>query len=48
MKKDDRKAYVLIILVAFAAAYAKHFKKQAIGRGAILGAHTAINCLRKL
>ncbi len=33
---------------AYAAAYAKHFKKQAIGCGAVLGGHTAINCLMKL
>ena len=33
---------------AYAAAYAKHFKKQAIGCGVILGGHTAINCLMKL
>jgi len=33
---------------AYAAAYAKHFKKQAIGCGVILGGHTAINCLMEL
>ncbi len=33
---------------AYAAAYAKHFKKQAIGCGVVLGGHTAINCLMKL
>lgn len=33
---------------AYAAAYAKHFKKQAIGCGVILGGETAINCLMKL
>ena len=33
---------------AYAAAYAKHFKKQAIGCGVILGGHTVINCLMKL
>tara|TARA_B100001093_G_scaffold518623_1_gene604157 strand:- start:1181 stop:1891 length:711 start_codon:yes stop_codon:yes gene_type:complete len=33
---------------AYAAAYAKHFKKQAIGCGVILGGHTAINCLMQL
>ena len=33
---------------AYAAAYAKHFKKQAIGCGVILGGHTAINCLMDL
>ena len=33
---------------AYAAAYAKHFKKQAIGCGVILGGHTAVNCLMEL
>ena len=33
---------------AYAAAYAKHFKKQAIGCGVILGGHTAINCMMQL
>ena len=33
---------------AYAAAYAKHFKKQAIGCGVILGGHTAINCMMDL
>jgi len=33
---------------AYAAAYAKNFKKQAIGCGVILGGHTAINCLMDL
>ena len=33
---------------AYAAAYAKHFKKQAIGCGVVLGGHTAINCLMEL
>ena len=33
---------------AYAAAYAKHFKKQAIGCGVVLGGHTAINCMMKL
>ncbi len=33
---------------AYASAYAKHFKKQAIGCGVVLGGHTAINCLMKL
>jgi len=33
---------------AYAAAYAKHFKKQAIGCGVILGGHTAINSLMQL
>ena len=32
----------------YAAAYAKNFKKQAIGCGVILGGHTAINCLMDL
>ena len=29
----------------YAAAYAKHYKKQAIGCGVVIGGHTAINCL---
>lgn len=33
---------------AYAAAYARHFKKQAIGCGVVLGGHTAINCLMEL
>ena len=33
---------------SYAAAYAKHFKKQAIGCGVVLGGHTAINCLMPL
>ena len=33
---------------SYAAAYAKHFKKQAIGCGVVLGGHTAINCLMHL
>tara|TARA_R100000664_G_C2753760_1_gene141208 strand:+ start:23 stop:742 length:720 start_codon:yes stop_codon:yes gene_type:complete len=33
---------------SYAAAYAKHFKRQAIGCGVILGGHTAINCLMEL
>jgi|TARA_R110001606_G_scaffold355358_1_gene506284 predicted phosphodiesterase len=33
---------------SYAAAYAKNFKKQAIGCGVILGGHTAINCLMDL
>jgi predicted phosphodiesterase len=33
---------------SYAAAYAKHFKKQAIGCGVVLGGHTAINCLMDL
>ena len=32
----------------YAAAYAKHYKKQAIGCGLVLGGHTAINCLMPL
>lgn len=33
---------------SYAAAYAKHFKKQAIGCGVVLGGHTAVNCLMPL
>lgn len=33
---------------SYAAAYAKNFKKQAIGCGVIIGGHTAINCLMNL
>ena len=33
---------------SYAAAYAKNFKKQAIGCGVILGGHTAINVLMPL
>jgi hypothetical protein len=33
---------------AYAAAYAKHFKKQAIGCGVVIGGHTAINRLMSL
>ena len=33
---------------AYAAAYAKHFKKQAIGCGVVIGGHTAINRLMEL
>ena len=33
---------------SYAAAYARHFKKQAIGCGVVLGGHTAINCLMEL
>lgn len=33
---------------AYAAAYARHFKKQAIGCGIVIGGHTAINCLMEL
>jgi hypothetical protein len=32
----------------YAAAYAKNFKKQAIGCGVVLGGHTAINVLMPL
>ena len=31
-----------------AAAYAKNFKRQAIGCGVVLGGHTAINVLMEL
>ena len=30
---------------SYAAAYAKNFKKQALGCGIVIGGHTAINCL---
>lgn len=33
---------------SYAAAYAKHFKKQAIGCGVVIGGHTAINVLMDL
>ena len=33
---------------SFAAAYAKNYKKQAIGCGVIIGGHTAINCMMEL
>ena len=33
---------------SYAAAYAKNFKKQAIGCGVVIGGHTAINCLMAL
>tara|TARA_R110000822_G_scaffold131029_2_gene267858 strand:+ start:2055 stop:2768 length:714 start_codon:yes stop_codon:yes gene_type:complete len=33
---------------SYAAAYAKNFKKQAIGCSVVMGGHTAINCLMKL
>ena len=33
---------------SYAAAYARNFKKQAIGCGVVIGGHTAINCLMKL
>ena len=32
----------------YAAAYAKNFKKQAIGCGIVIGGHTAINCMMDL
>lgn len=33
---------------SYAAAYAKHFKRQAIGCGVVIGGHTAINILMDL
>jgi predicted phosphodiesterase len=33
---------------SYAAAYAKNFKKQAIGCGVVIGGHTAINCMMEL
>ena len=33
---------------SYAAAYAKNFKKQAIGCGVVIGGHTAINCMMDL
>jgi hypothetical protein len=30
---------------SYAAAYAKNFKKQAIGVGVVIGGHTAFNCM---
>lgn len=33
---------------SYAAAYAKNFKKQAIGCGVVIGGHTAINCMMQL
>ena len=33
---------------SYAAAYAKNFKRQAIGCGVVIGGHTAINCLMQL
>ena len=33
---------------SYSSAYAKNFKKQAIGCGVVLGGHTAINCLMDL
>jgi len=33
---------------SYAAAYAKNFKRQAIGCGVVIGGHTAINCLMPL
>ena len=32
----------------YAAAYAKNFKKQAIGCGIVIGGHTAVNVLMPL
>lgn len=33
---------------SYAAAYARHYKKPAIGCGVVIGGHTAINCLMEL
>mgnify|MGYP003112482990 FL=1 len=33
---------------SYAAAYARNFKKQAIGCGVVIGGHTAINCMMSL
>ncbi len=33
---------------SYAAAYARHYKKPAIGCGVVLGGHTAINCMMEL
>ena len=33
---------------SYGAAYARHFKRQAIGWGVVLGGHTAFNCLMEL
>ena len=33
---------------SYGAAYARHFKRQAIGCSVVLGGHTAINCLMEL
>ena len=33
---------------SYAAAYAKNFKRQAIGCGVVIGGHTAFNCLMNL
>lgn len=33
---------------SYAAAYAKNFRRQAIGCGVVIGSHTAINCLMQL
>lgn len=33
---------------SYAAAYARHFKRQAIGCAVVMGGHTAINCLMDL
>ena len=34
--------------LSYAAAYAKNYRKQAIGCGVVIGGHTAINCLMDL
>jgi hypothetical protein len=33
---------------SYAAAYARNFRRQAIGCGVVLGGHTAFNCLMEL
>ena len=33
---------------AYASAYARHYKKQAIGCGVVIGGEVAINCLMTL
>lgn len=33
---------------SYAAAYARNYKKQAIGCGVVIGGHTAINCMMEL
>ena len=37
-----------IDIKSYAVAYAKNFKRQALGCGVVLGGHTAINCLMDL
>ncbi len=37
-----------IDIKSYAAAYAKNFKRQALGCGVVIGGHTAINCLMDL